>query len=269
MSPRESSLRFMPLNITAALTLLLLSAIPCPLQAIDWHKAGNDLELAKVDLNSGSFFSAQMLAVRSTLERFRPAVLMAGDQGKAASDVRNLCQKAGAALCINANFFDPQGNPLGVIVSRGILRQKVHRGGNTLSGIFQVGRSSVEILHRDNFKPELALEALQAGPRILATGQRIKVHDESVSKRAGLCLTRERKLIIYIVTAVLGGVSIKDLQEELLKPEFNCLDALNLDGGGSAQLYLSGTIPGAARDFDEIFVPGYDNVPVALALFAK
>ena len=63
------------------------------------------------------------------------------------------------------------------------------------------------------------------------------------------------------------GVSIAEIQNMLLQEGVDCRDALNLDGGGSAQFFLDSHLPGALPELQEVTIHGRDDVPVALGLF--
>ena len=153
------------------------------------------------------------------------------------------------------------------VISRGIIQQKMHRGGGTLTGIAFVTPKSVGIAHRNDFSPEGVIEATQAGPRVLDDGQVVSGLKESSFRTnlSGMCLDRQGRVILYRVSAGVFGASVPLLQRLLLSPGVNCVDALNFDGGGSSQLYISGEIPGHAGAVREESFPGRDEVPVALA----
>jgi uncharacterized protein YigE (DUF2233 family) len=72
------------------------------------------------------------------------------------------------------------------------------------------------------------------------------------------------RVIVAVTDAVLGGLSFAELQELFTTPklQLDAPDLLNLDGGGSAQLYLK------AGKFEE-WVVGTTEVPVAIGFFAK
>jgi len=233
-----------------------------------WEKFGDDLEIATLNSETKPF-SSSVILVRSALERYRVAVLRAAEFGWQRASVKSLALAGGAAVCINANFFNETGAPLGLVISRGVLQHKLHRGGNTLTGIFQVTRNGMAIINRSSYEGPFALEAVQAGPRLLSQG--IPIHgltDTRTTRRAGICIDQKQRLLFFITSSNLGGLSIQDLQILLTHPEVGCQEALNLDGGGSAQLYISSTAPGTAVGAKEIFISGHHNVPVALALLS-
>ena len=236
-----------------------------------WHAVGEDLETGEMKITSRALFTSQLTFFRTSLNKYRIGVIRASEYGWKRSDVKSLSRTSKAVLGINANFFDEQWNPLGIIVSRGIVLQKIHKGGTTLTGIFQVTRHGISIVNRQSFQGETILEALQAGPRLLSAGTPVDGIRESLtpSKRAGLCIDKSGRLIFFAVSSRFIGLDIEELQNVLLQKNIDCVDALNLDGGGSAQLYVSDKLPSAVPDWKEFYISGDDEVPVILGLFVK
>lgn len=235
-----------------------------------WNKVADDLERAEVGLSPASPLGGQLVFLRTMLQRYRVGVIRAAQFGWQRASVKSLCRSARAAVCINANFFDETGEPLGLVVSRGTEYRKLHRGGHTLTGIFQVTRHEPRIVTRIDYSPDKVVEAIQAGPRLLSNGARIPgLRDTRSSRRAGLCIDRDRHLVIFASATTLSSLSVEELQTILVAEPMKCLDALNLDGGGSAQLYLSSELPGAPEGLQEVNLPGGNEVPVALGLFVE
>jgi len=240
-------------------------------ESSSWTRIGDDLELSRFNLQPLSLFSPEIVAVRTSLRKYKIGVVRAQDFGEEGSDARSLCRQSRALVCLNANFFDQQGKVLGLVVSRGIMLHPLHTGGKTLTGLIGVNHDQVQITHRGAYTPGKYLEALQAGPRLLARGSLIKVEANESSRRSGVCIDSSRRVVLYSVTSTFsfGGVTIPELQRILRSESFDCVDALNFDGGGSAQFYVSKSLPGAASTSSELFLPGRDNVPVMLGLFLK
>lgn len=84
-------------------------------------------------------------------------------------------------------------------------------------------------------------------------------------------MDKQGRLIFFCSSSSLGGLTIERLQTVLLSKGIECHEALNLDGGGSAQMFL-GQVSGVKRSPEQdqdrpIFdLPGGDEVPVVLAL---
>ncbi len=251
--------------------LLSLAAVPVARadETVSWQPIGFGLDQASVRLNQDSMFSSSVVLVRTSLSDYRLQVIRAADYGWKRANVRALCRAAGAATCINTNFFDEQGKALGLVISRGIIQQRVHKGGGTLTGVAFVTPKSAGIAHRDSFSPEGVVEAVQAGPRVIAAGESVPGLKESSFRTnlSGLCIDRQGRVILYRVSAGVFGASLPLLQRLLLSPGVECVDALNFDGGGSSQLYISAEIPGHSGAVREESFPGRDDVPVAVGLF--
>jgi exopolysaccharide biosynthesis protein len=184
------------------------------------------------------------------------------------AEVKTLCRLAKASVCINANFFDEAGDPLGVVMSRGIVHHKIHGSGRTLTGIIQSTRQGISIIPRQAFTGAAVLDAVQAGPRLVVDGVRSKdITDLTRTGRSAVCLDQQGRLILVASSAGFRGLTFSELQDLLLDENVGCKTALNLDGGGSAQLFVSPTTGGKPNSAEAISLNGFDQVPVALALF--
>jgi len=269
--PRASPQRWIIVSIVAAILLGALPLRDAHAQTADtdsWRRIAPDLETTSASTGA---FSADLILVRSRLERYRVGVVQATDHGVQRASVRRLVEATGAILGINANFFDEAGRPLGLVTSQGAVRQRLHGGGRTLTGVFAVDGRGPRIDSRISYSPVGVQEAIQAGPRLVTQGVPTAGLKSSgaAARRAGVCLDRENRLIFFAASSGFLGLTLEELQRILTRPEIDCRDALNLDGGGSAQLYVSpGVVAGGLRTA-EIFIPGADEVPVMLGLFAR
>ena len=254
-------------SLLAILSTRTLGAEPRA-TVISWQKLGEDLEIAKLDTTSMVFFSNELTFVRSSLKHFKLSVLRAAEFGQAKANVKFLCTQSRASVCINANFFDERGRALGLVMNRGVTHQSIHQGGELLNGVFAATRERLSIVVRESFNPSSVLEAVQSGPIILKDGKPLTDNSSSsrYSRRSGVCLDGQGRLVFYAVSRGFFGLSIAQLREVLLRPEINCRDALNLDGGGSSQIYISNDIPGGISGARDFFSSGEDDIPVALAL---
>jgi exopolysaccharide biosynthesis protein len=198
-------------------------------------------------------------------------VIRATEHGSKKASVKQMCRSSGASVCINSNFFDEQGKPLGVVISRGIQHQKVHQGGGTLTGVLFATADKIGVAHRSSFNAEKVIEATQAGPRLISEGAPVVgVKDSSNPTNLSIaCIDRDSRLILLRVSLAMFSSSLKELQSVLLRPELGCWEALNFDGGGSSQMYISGQIPGHQGATREEDFPGRDDVPVAVGLFRR
>jgi uncharacterized protein YigE (DUF2233 family) len=233
---------------------------------VSWTEIRNGLETAHVALHHGTVFSSSIVLVRATPARYNIRAIRASQFGWQRASVKALCKAAGAVACINSNFFDEQGRALGLVMSRGIIHNKVHQGGGTLTGILYATDKENGIAHRGSFSFNGVIEAVQAGPRLIASGAIVEGIKESSpsSNLSGVCIDAQSRVSLFRVTSGVFGGSLHSLQKTLILPAIGCVEALNFDGGGSSQLFISGE---ATKPDAEESLTGEDDVPVALGLF--
>jgi hypothetical protein len=249
-------------------TSLLAHAQDAP-QSMQWQRIGTDLERADFTFSDGALFTSSITLVRSNLEKYKLRTIRADEFGWKRTDIRTLCRASGASVCINANFFDEQGKALGLVISRGLINQKIHKGGDTLTAILYATPNTTKIVHRDAFSGGGAIEAVQAGPRLVYAGHPIQgLRDSALaSNLSGACIDTQGRFVVFRVTTGVFGGSITKLQDILLHPSIGCSEAINFDGGGSSQLYIGSSLAGNPDRTKEDFLAGQDTVPVAIGLF--
>ena len=266
----KSLLRHGLVSIATVMWGGLISALAQPLpEPLIWDKLSSGLEQTNFKINGDSIISSSIAIVRSDMQSHRIATIRASEFGWKHATVQALCKASGAVACINANFFDEQGKPLGLVISRGIIHQKIHKGGGLLTGVLFVTPKSVGVAYRDTFSTDGVVEAVQAGPRLVSKGAIVEGLKESArsSNLSGICIDAQQRVAIFRVTSGVFGGSLHQLQNVLTQPQLGCVEALNFDGGGSSSMYISGEIQGHAGAVREENFPGTDEVPVAIGLF--
>lgn len=237
--------------------------------SIPWQELGVGLERARFNFNAGAVFSSSIVLVRTNLQSHHLQVIRAAEFGWKRAPVRSLCRSSGARVCINTNFFDEQGKPLGVVIHRGILHNKPHLGGGTLTAVLYATPKEVRIIHRDSFSTHGVVEATQAGPRLLAQGRAVEGIKAPIlsSNLSGSCIDRSGRFLVYRVASGMFGCTSRQLQELLSHPEIDCVEAINFDGGGSSQLFIGTRDHSSMTEEGEENYQGEDDVPVAIGLF--
>lgn len=194
-----------------------------------------------------------------------PRVLYADQFHLKGASAKTFAEKSGAIAAINANYFDEKGRPLAYLKTAEKEINSTVSKHALYTGIFGVRELVPFVAHRDNFQPSQASEALQSGPLLLNKGAVEMLNGSArYARRSVIGMDKEGRILIGVTDAVLGGLSFPELQE-LFTSSNRRLDAtelLNLDGGGSAQLYVK------AGKFEE-WLSGTSEVPVAIGFFAK
>ena len=147
---------------------------------------------------------------------------------------------SGSLAAINGGFFSPEGKPVGLVITGGEVRGSFNSSSFLGTGILD--GKAVTLATRKNYQK--SSELLQSGPRLVWAGEAL----------TGLSSTNERPRsfmiwdgkdhfgIAYANPATLKGLS-NNLKSQPLKG-FEIKYAVNLDGGTSCDLWVSGSISG-------------------------
>lgn len=248
-----------------ALPKTKISATLSLADAGSWKPVQKGMEFRRIALERAE--SGQVIeikALRLDTQRFRPRILLSARFQLKGASARTFAAKSGAVAAINASYFDTDGKPLGFLKADGQPYNPRLAKSALYSGLFAIKDNRPFILHRDDFLPEHADEGLQSGPLLLLRGgvQSLSGVGTRASRRALIGIDREQRLMIAVADSVIGGLYWAEIQELFAAPQWQLQapDLLNLDGGGSAQLYVK------AGSFEE-FVPGAVEVPVAIGFF--
>jgi hypothetical protein len=229
-----------------------------------WRAVHSGIELRKVLLErSDPDQEIELVLVRVDSRRVAPRVLRAVDFDLKGSDVKTFAEKSRAVVAINASYFDEKGNALGFLKTRSGGHLQISNS-SLFTGVFGLKNSLPFIVHRDGFVPGSADEALQAGPLLISKEKAVNVTRGAgrQSRRSLIGIDKDNRIILAVTSNLLGGLTWVELQEFFGSPKWQAqvVDLLNLDGGGSAQLYVKGPRT-------EEHVPGSTAVPVALGFF--
>ncbi|MBT9557483.1 MAG: phosphodiester glycosidase family protein [Myxococcales bacterium] len=179
------------------------------------------------------------------LTRVALQVVESRGQGRPTAVVADLAPAAKALVAVNGGYFDERGRPLGLLVSRGKLLNRLRR---TDWGVFSVDETGrAELVHTRDYRTTTSPEfAVQAGPRLVVDGQILKLKPQW-DRRTAIGITTDPHRVVIIVTRT--AVSL-DALAHLFKDGLGCPFALNLDGGSSTQLWADAggvtAIPGFA-----------------------
>lgn len=169
-----------------------------------------------------------------------------------------------AAAFVNANFFDTDGQILGLLVSDGAVYGTPYVG---YGGMFQVqnGVPRIRSTIVEPYVPGEALEtAVQAFPMLVLdrAGIFINTQGDRVSRRTVVGQDGAGRIVLLATTSLVG-MRLVDLSAYLPTTDLDLVNAVNLDGGGSTMLYARATQGPAIQ------VPSLDSVPAVLAVHPK
>ncbi len=238
-----------------------------PLTVVDrgtWEEIEPGVELHRLVVTRPKNLSdVTLVAVRIDPDRHGFVVRRADTGGEFARDVG---AAEGAVAAINGSYFDPAGEPLGLLISDGV----------TLSGrlaqapgraVFGVRRGSPFVADALGLSLDGVTQALQTTPLLVRDGAEEQGFDEPwrVDRRAAVCVDGEGRVIFAATDTLLNGLSFSELAHVMARSidrgGLACRQGMTLDGGTSAQLWT--------RDHGAASVPGYTAVPVVLLAVPK
>ena len=168
-----------------------------------------------------------------------------------------------ARFVINANFFERDRTPIGVIVRDGSELQPPRK--TSWQSIFLIDEDGdphiIPVSQWSNYRDNVQM-AVQAGPRLVIHGHTNKVNKSYKAARAGVCIQKDGDLLFF-ATPQDRKFDLWEFGRVTRRAEIdggmNCREAMLFDGGHSTQIYVEG-------DSKKFSVEG-DPVPVFV--FAK
>ena len=166
--------------------------------------------------------------------------------GSAFNTARDLATSHSALVAINAGFFTPEGNPLGLVITNGRSFGTWNSASSLGSGIFAESSSGeLSISRRGSASAfQSARELIQAGPLLIENGISIGGLDTEKTAVRSIILT-DGGTRWWIGRTSLCTLSALGAALAAHSPApWPIRQALNLDGGRSTDLFVSMKIPG-------------------------
>ncbi len=140
-----------------------------------------------------------------------------------------------ARVAINGGYFDDRGAPMGLRISQGKKTSPLRRAD---WGVFYLSKGRARITHTRDYKSQIRPEeAIQCGPRLVVAGRATDLKPQW-SRRSGVGIDRQGRVVLAVAD---GPLLLDDFAQVFASSAgLMCRDALNLDGGPSTQLALSG-----------------------------
>lgn len=166
-----------------------------------------------------------------------------------------------ATAFVNANFFTPAFEILGLLVAAGVTYGQSYEG---YGGTFAIenGAANVWSNQARPYQGETLEQAVQGFPMLVADGQQAynNPNPDRATRRTFVGQDVEGRILIGVTPLL--GLTLADLSAFLATTDLGLVNAVNLDGGGSTML--------------SVFVPGMpehrlfslDAVPAVLAVYA-
>lgn len=201
-------------------------------------------------------------AFKINLKKYRLALAFTRNYERPLILVKDLVITQHALLGINGGFFSPNLIPLGLRIKAGKQVSPIKH--TSWWGVFYIKNNRAYIVSQKNFKKSRQISfAVQSGPR-LVVNEKITSLKPGWSFRSALGITKKGEVIIAItdhlpITTKTFATILRASQKE---GGLACINALNLDGGSSSQLY-------ADINAFHLDIPSFAPVSDAILVFPK
>ncbi|MEY5013015.1 MAG: hypothetical protein RLY69_730 [Verrucomicrobiota bacterium] len=192
-------------------------------------------------------FNLEGVAFDSRTHRLR-VIDQASGPGTTFTDASQVGSSHHALAAINAGFFTPAGEPLGLLVSNGKASGSWNSSTSIGSAVWQESNSgNSNISRRHETQPSLmkqTREALQSGPMLVDHGQAVGgLESNKISARSFIAWDGDTRWFIGRTSPC----ALNALAETLASSNhcgWKIHRAMNLDGGRSSDLWISSRISG-------------------------
>ena len=248
------------------LTLLVLPFLmgqaPYTPPSNSWKKVDEGFEVRSMNLQGQPYqIPFKLRALRLEITRFPVRVIDSRDFGANRLDIKTMVQKSQALGAVNGGFFLPDYKPLGLLIVDGRETSPLRKAD---WGVFLIQDNVPKITHTKDFLPDKNIsQALQVGPRLVVGGRELTMKRQ-IARRSAVGITYKNQVVL--VNTEDTDAYAQDLARIFWLSEdeggLGCRDALTLDGGPSAQMFVE-------YKSLKIDIPGGWGVPNGLGIFKK
>lgn len=217
-----------------AILFACLFSAALPLQATQfWQPVAAGLEYQKISLFLAPWSHIHVFRIQLKNHTF--ALVRANELGAKQAFVKEIALAKPAPLAINGGFFDNAAHPLGLRITNGqsLSAAKPISWWN----VFYIAAGKAYIQRVNQLPSNTTMQfAIQSGPRLLRKGK-IPTLKPGRDERTAIGITQTGEVILVVTENAL--LTTTELAEIMQRPPIAAIDALNLDGGSSTQLYAN------------------------------
>jgi uncharacterized protein YigE (DUF2233 family) len=234
----------------------------------EWKNIDDGVYFKGVKLKRGEKdISIFLKFLKIDLQKANVKIIYNRELEKPLKNIKYFAENGKVIALINGSFFDIYGKPLGLLIVDGETINSKIVTNPLYSGIFYVKDNIPHIVKRDNFHVNGVTQAIQVGPILIADGKEVEglrdIH--SIHYRSGIAIddsNDSNKVIIYATDTNYHGISLSELRQVIKLLDIGCLNVLNLDGGGSTQMFVSTPL------FSD-YIAGRTDIPVAIGFYRR
>lgn len=235
--------------------LLLLFLIALPLSA-DWTRIARGVDY---EHRTGDGWDVYITRINLRDASLR---VIATDKADRGTTVSQFAVRNKAIVAINADYFDPALNPIGMAMGSCGIWWKGDPKTQRRQGLVGVGRRRAEIQARTQQRKKWMTGAVSGWPMLVRDCAVIEAlpgsdhFTRAPHPRTAVGLSKDRKTMYLVVAdgrkADAAGPTLPELAKFML--ELGACSAMNLDGGGSSAMWVENQIVNRPSDGKERIV---------------
>lgn len=205
-----------------------------------WTTIQPGLEYTRLAVRSG-LHNGNLHAFRVNLANFDLDLAIAEDKSDKIAAVSDLTKASHGLVGVNGGFFSQELKPLGLRISA--FKQRNPLKSTSWWGIFYIQDHHPYIVTKTEYQSiqhKKNIEfAVQSGPRLVISGKIPPTLKPGTDSRTAIGISSDQHVIL-VVTENLNLTTMqlaKLMLLPLIEGGLSCIQALNLDGGSSTQLY--------------------------------
>ena len=168
--------------------------------------------------------------------------------------------QSGAALAINGGFFTEKNEATGLVITNGVSYGQSYQGFGGMLAVDQDG-PALRWLADEPYSPaEELTAAVQSFPMLVRPGVKIAYSNSGDDSARRSVIARDSQGNFIFVVAGIGLFTLNELSQFLIDSDLDLDSALNLDGGASSGMLLSGSNGG---------IPSFSLLPTVILVFEK
>jgi exopolysaccharide biosynthesis protein len=248
-------------DLLPTITIGLNTQTPTPDVNI-WNTAANGVQTRQEVWKSpdGDQASDTVTIVRFDLHYVKLSVAYQPDQPLSMQEWE---QKEQPVALINGGYFDGTDHATALVISDGQTYGTSYQGFGGMLDVDTHGNVQLRSLTVQPYDPsENLTQATQCEPMLMLNGKRTQfTSDTKASPRSIVAIDKQGRLLF--ITSPDLAFTLNDIADMLPATDLGLTTALNLDGGSSTGLYVSGNQPAGVQ------MNAYVNLPLVIVVKEK
>ncbi len=202
-----------------------------------WYPAAPGVDVRYEDWKAPSGHEDTVTIARLDLKRVHISIGYQPDQPLSMS---SWMKQTDAVAMINGGYFDARNQPEGLLLSNGQASGTSYSGFGGMLSVDRQGKVSLRSLREQPYDSgEQLQQATQSSPMLMLNGQRTQFTANAGFQRRSIIATDKQGHLLLIASPG-QEFTLDEIADLLASSDLSIQNALNLDGGSSTGLYVTG-----------------------------